>query len=147
MSVEEMVQFCRDALADAQPQAEAAAAFGTEFGLPLVVYEGGPAIVEATAIHNGGVDVPLARKFMALHRHPDMQGLYRDYLELFKAAGIPGYEEMELELTSCAWPRLTPQARCPFPSLPLPTGLVCPLCSLALPRCLVSMAPGTYRST
>jgi hypothetical protein len=59
--------------------------------LPLIVYEGGPGLVEQAAIEGGpgaGITPGLADLFIAAHRAPRMEATYRRYLDSFVRAGL-----------------------------------------------------------
>lgn len=70
----------------------AAAALATAHtALPLAVYEGGPGLVEASAIASGSETPGLTALFIAANRHPRMETAYRLFLDnAAPALGLEG---------------------------------------------------------
>ncbi|GLC60709.1 hypothetical protein PLESTB_001660900 [Pleodorina starrii] len=90
MSVDAMIAKCNTTLNATEAAARAVVAAAARYGVPLILYEAGPSIVESSAIHTGSTTVGLAAKFMDVNRHPAMYGLYGAYLEAFRRAGLVG---------------------------------------------------------
>jgi hypothetical protein len=94
LTVDQLLTLCETL--DASPSAAAhqwdghlpllAAAFAADGGdvhrpLPLIVYEGGPGLVELDAILRGGQTAGLTALLIAANRSPRMEGLFRGFLD------------------------------------------------------------------
>ncbi|EFJ43984.1 hypothetical protein VOLCADRAFT_95837 [Volvox carteri f. nagariensis] len=88
LTVEQMIAKCNTTLNASDAAAKALVAAAAPYGIPLITYEAGPSIVEASAIESGRMTTGLAPKYAAVNRHPAMYGLYKAYLDTFVRAGL-----------------------------------------------------------
>jgi Ca2+-binding RTX toxin-like protein len=78
----------QDSLPDVIDRFKYHAGVAQQHGLQLVAYEGGQHIVNAGTISNNAADdTALSNLFMELNRRPEMQQIYQNLLEGWKAAG------------------------------------------------------------
>ncbi|GFR45710.1 hypothetical protein Agub_g7119, partial [Astrephomene gubernaculifera] len=88
LTVDAMIAKCNSTLNSTEAEAKALVTAAKSYGVPLILYEAGPSIVESAAISNSGQTAGLATKFVAVNRHPEMYRLYRSYLEAYRRAGL-----------------------------------------------------------
>lgn len=104
LSVLDVLQRCRDDLGAVRESVRAMRALADGYGTQLQVYEGGPALVQSSAIHGGGSLLPLTRLLVASNRHPDMEEVYSSYLEMFAAEGLMTATRPFMQFSSTALP-------------------------------------------
>ncbi|KAG2446050.1 hypothetical protein HXX76_000652 [Chlamydomonas incerta] len=102
LGVDDMLAKCRSQLAADEVAAAALAAKVGTYGKTVITYEAGPSIVEQAAIESGGETPAATVKYVAVNRHPDMYGLYRDYLEMYRRVGFVSAGRPFMQFTSVA---------------------------------------------
>eukprot|EP00808_Paulinella_micropora_P006271 g16608.t1 len=90
MSVEAILTACgsQSTLDDWTASLEAHKTAISPLELPLITYEAGPSIMEASVIGDGYETVSLTKKFIAVHRAPAMESVYDSYLAAAKRSGL-----------------------------------------------------------
>ncbi|KAG2452608.1 hypothetical protein HYH02_002845 [Chlamydomonas schloesseri] len=100
LSVTDMLAKCRTQLAADEVTAAALAAKVATYGKSVITYEAGPSIVEQAAIEDRGETPAATVKYVAVNRHPDMYGLYRDYLDMYQRVGFVSAGRPYMQFTS-----------------------------------------------
>eukprot|EP00798_Chlamydomonas_sp_ICE-L_P027887 gene27887-12004_t len=99
-----MVAQCNATLGAAVAASLAVATAAAPFGVPLITYEAGPSIVEASAIASGSITPGLMSKFIAVNRDPDMYRLYSLYLDAYWKQGLVAAGRPWMQFVSTAQP-------------------------------------------
>lgn len=88
LSIPEVLQMCRDDLGNIRAGIRALAAIASEFGKPLQVYEGGPSLVQSSAISSGYSTPAMTQLLISVNRDPGFQSVYSEYLRMFEEEGL-----------------------------------------------------------